>query len=1040
MAEFPSLTQTNPWGKLLYATAMKATISSIRAFFCVILVSWATVASGLDPRLKFYQYEFPDLVDAHVFSYEVYDVAQDKDGFIWLATSRGLARYDGHEFVLHRTFEYPELLANRANRILFDQKDRLFVASDRGLTVYQDGQFSVISEDHWSKFINDMTRDAMGRVWFASGQGVWSLDEAQFYQHDFGLPQANAVMTHAGKTYVGGDGAFVVVDGQSGQVQNVALDEAYNNVRIHAIEYHPSGQVWVATSQGLFRLEDDRLVLPDDPRLLGKSVTLVLADKDSNLWFYGPETFGRIYPDGDIELPQVDQSMFGFKPQLTRMFEDQFGTHWHTSKFFGFGGIQNPTARRISYSEGLGSPNATAVISDHSLGVIVGTDQGIVQLKQNTITQLLERDFSGEGRVQAFGLGEGDTLLVGTKSGLFTFGLESRSLQRVDHEVLAKVCINGFLRDHGRILVGTDQGVFEISDGAVKLVPETEGLTVRSLMLDTDGRIWMGTDQGIERLGLDGLKKLTSEYELGKVVSLVQLPNGQVIAATAEHGLLVQIEDGWHRIQESDGLLPERIIDLEIENEFLWVTTGGGVFRTPHADLQDITAPIELEPVVTQPRYKGFPDDFCCTGESAAATTIHDGSVYSTSYDGVLVFETSVDVSQVTPPSPYIKSVTASGIELKDTNQVVVLPDNNQIKIDYSALSLTRGHQTTFRYRIPGFIDDWVEVGNTRSLRLQEIPPGTFDFQLQASGLAQVWSDEIGGFSFVREATVFETSSARLGAWAAAVAAGVLLVWLSLVYTRSRREKLQNEIQQSLVELKQVNRELRRANQELRQTSQIDPLTGLVNRRFFDPDNHGALGEAAVEQGLLLMVDIDFFKKVNDSYGHTTGDEILCQFAEVLTSVTRQSDLIARWGGEEFLMICQSLDDDATVLLNRVCETVKSHGFRTPDGANLRLTCSIGCVRYPLWQRGTLWTNFDKLLEFADAALYAVKQQGRDGWAMLRRGPNANIDLKSRRINKELHRFVEQRHLLWSANRPDMSPNVPSSVTRLHQIKSKQKK
>ena len=402
---------------------MKATKFSVRVLLCTVAICWATVASGLDPRLKFYQYEFPDLLDAHVFSYEVYDVAQDKDGFLWLATSRGLARYDGHEFVLHRTFEFPELLANRAHRLLFDQQNRLFVASTRGLTVYQEQRFSVISKDPWSQSIVDMARDAVGRVWFATSEGVWSLDGARLQQHDVGFTDASAVMAHAGKIYLGGRGDFAVFDGQSGEVQSVALSPEYDDVRVHAIEYHPSGQVWVATGQGLFRLEDNRLVKPADERLLGKATTLVLADKDNNLWFYGPETFGRIYPSGDVELPQVDQSMFGFKPQLTRMFEDQSGIHWHTSKFFGFGAIQNPTARRISYSEGLGSPNATAVVSDHTLGVIVGTDQGIVQLKQDTITPLLEQDFSGDARIQAFGLGEGDMLYVGTKSGLFTFSL-----------------------------------------------------------------------------------------------------------------------------------------------------------------------------------------------------------------------------------------------------------------------------------------------------------------------------------------------------------------------------------------------------------------------------------------------------------------------------------------------------------------------------------------------------------------------------------------------------------------------------------------
>ncbi|MEM7281132.1 MAG: diguanylate cyclase, partial [Pseudomonadota bacterium] len=909
----------------------------------------------------------------------------------------------------------------------------LIIASHNGLTVYRDGEFNVASQDPWATSIRDMVRDGRGVLWFAGRHGLWSSENEAFREHTLPTKEIYSVMTHSGKTYVGATGRLYVLDGES-EVIELPLGSEHSDANILDMDYHRDGYVWLATTRGLFQLQDNQFRQPTDPRLKDASVDLVLVDEDLNLWFHGPEIFGRIYPDGSLEMPEVGNDSFGFRPKLTRMFKDQDGTHWHTSVFFGFGAIQNPTARRVSYSEGLGSTNPSALFSHQNLGLVVGTDNGIVQLDGHTIDVLFEHDFSADKQIRSIGLRDEKSLLVGTEKGLYVLDLQTGDFSTINYAGLGQATINGFLPDHGHILVATNLGIFDLEEDTATLLSQTEGVSIQTMLMDSDGLVWVGTNLGLARLDTNMIRFQANDHSVGRIIAIAELPTGYIVAASANNGLLIESGEGWHHVNEASGLIPESIIDLKVHDEHLWIVTAGGVFRTPNASLREPISKISLEPVVTQLMYKGFPDYFCCKGLNAA---VHRGVFYVSTHDGVLVFDTQISVNQVPLPEPYIKTVEASGEAVAFNAGVVeVKPDNNQLRINYSALALTRGEHTTFRYRVPGFIDEWVEVGKTTSAQFQEIPPGNFRFELQASGLADTWGGTTA-VEFTRFATLFETVQARLLILSLAVVLGIFLVWMSLVYTRSRRQILQTEIQERVAELKRVNSELTRANQELRQTSQIDPLTGLVNRRYFDPDNHGALAQSMVDQGLLLMVDIDFFKKVNDSFGHNNGDDILCQFADVLTSVTRQSDLIVRWGGDEFLLICQSLDDDAGVLLNRVCDAVKDYGFRTHDGRSVNLTCSIGCVRYPLWQRGTLWTNFDKLMEFADAALYSVKQQGRDGWAMLRRGSTSNVDIKSRHINNELKKFVDQRHLVWVSSRPDLGPSAPSSVTHLDDVRSK---
>lgn len=168
---------------------------------------------------------------------------------------------------------------------------------------------------------------------------------------------------------------------------------------------------------------------------------------------------------------------------------------------------------------------------------------------------------------------------------------------------------------------------------------------------------------------------------------------------------------------------------------------------------------------------------------------------------------------------------------------------------------------------------------------------------------------------------------------------------------------------------------LQTKNQELEKMAFLDPLTTLPNRRFFDEiiKKEIAVIRRSSRVSCLLILDIDHFKTVNDLYGHSAGDIVLCQLAGILQASLRQSDVIARLGGEEFIIMLPDTQLAPTAqVADKLRQIIENHSFEI-DGAKIRLTASFGVAQLRLPQR----SPFNYYSE-CDKALYQAKQKGRN--------------------------------------------------------------
>ena len=201
----------------------------------------------------------------------------------------------------------------------------------------------------------------------------------------------------------------------------------------------------------------------------------------------------------------------------------------------------------------------------------------------------------------------------------------------------------------------------------------------------------------------------------------------------------------------------------------------------------------------------------------------------------------------------------------------------------------------------------------------------------------------------------------------AAYAAMVVIVMLDITFVNVQLNKIRQR-------LKRQKHELTLALAQIQQLATHDELTGLPNRRHMTAllETQHLHSQRDARPWMVALLDIDHFKQVNDLHGHAAGDQVLQAFAATVREAMRGTDTLARWGGEEFLLLLQGTPSGAALLaLERVRQAVQDRAVWV-QGQQMRVTVSIGVATY------TSGESVAQLLEQADQALYRAKSDGRN--------------------------------------------------------------
>jgi diguanylate cyclase (GGDEF)-like protein len=190
------------------------------------------------------------------------------------------------------------------------------------------------------------------------------------------------------------------------------------------------------------------------------------------------------------------------------------------------------------------------------------------------------------------------------------------------------------------------------------------------------------------------------------------------------------------------------------------------------------------------------------------------------------------------------------------------------------------------------------------------------------------------------------------------------------------------------------------------------------------------MGESPIGADLLdmafVMVDLDHFKTINDSAGHAAGDAVLRQLKDLLKAACRTSDIIVRWGGDEFLVVARDLNSEGLAELSeRIRSRVAQHCFEIGEERVVRTTCSIGFAAYPFFREQLDALSWEQVISVADRALYVAKESGRNAWVGFHPGITAlpiqgllgAISHETERLVREgtlrVTSFLGLRKLVW---------------------------
>jgi diguanylate cyclase (GGDEF)-like protein len=358
---------------------------------------------------------------------------------------------------------------------------------------------------------------------------------------------------------------------------------------------------------------------------------------------------------------------------------------------------------------------------------------------------------------------------------------------------------------------------------------------------------------------------------------------------------------------------------------------------------------------------------------------------------GALMFGSPEGLLVVYPerlrPWTFAPPVVATSIEVDGARQpgntaaLTLEPGTRGFRIEFAALDLTAPQRNRYRYMLEGFEDEWSEVDAARrSLSYNNLPPGEYRLRVQGTNRAGQWSTHEIALPVEIQPAIYQSTAFRLSSLLV-----ILLVAYIAHHWRVRWIEARGRELEGLVEARTI--ELRDAYARIEEASLTDALTGLRNRRFIqqavDADaaavrrlHAGGEGQSGRSDLVFLLLDIDHFKQVNDVHGHAAGDAVLVQVAEILRGLFRTGDHVARWGGEEFLVVARFSDRQrGAELAEKIRAAVAAHTFRLPGGAELKKTCSIGYAAYPNDRDAESW---QAAIDIADAGLYRAKREGRN--------------------------------------------------------------
>ena len=968
-------------------------------------------------------------------------MTESTDGFLWAGTEGGLARWDGYHFRVYRpqAGDAGALPDNVITALYADAAGRLWIGTNSGgLARYERNSDSFVTYPAGPHGLSDahvraIAGDGAQGVWVATEGGLDHVDPAsgkitslRHLAHDrVSLPddRVYAVLRdRGGKLWIATASGLVTRE-KRGAFRPVPLGgttAASASTLVTTLLEDTNGAVWIGTAhRGAFvigphervarAVRETDAAAPGGPseNLSDEWVWSMMQAGPNEVWL-GTVGLGivsvdtksgrthRVLHDALVRQSLSDNSIWS-------LHRDRAGNLWvgtsdgidllsasaRGTAITVFGGTSN--------QHGLSEADVLSVNVAASGRVWAGLDTlgiDILDPARARVRHVAPNSKASESAlppatVLSFAEWKHGVTFVATIFGLYRTNADGTRVARVNvrgRDPAAGTRI--VYLSHGRLwLGGLDDGVWSMDpDGEPRTVEHLDSrrLTdprVTTLANDRAGNLWIGTRNGLNRLDLathkiERIRRQSSDQNAlanGFITTLLLDRLGRLWVGTEGGGLaiLVRREAGrpvFQRIGIEQGL-PDNNVDTLLADRSgrLWAATDNGIA---------VIDPVSLR-IRTLQRAEGLAILSYWVGAGAKTK---QGELLFGGQGGLTVIRPELYTPWTYHPPVVVTRALVGGktVTLGAGAPLVVQPDANSVSVEFSALDYSAPEQIEYAYRLEGFDSDWVSTdAASRLAAYTNLPPGNYTLHVSGTNRSGVWTEATLNVPIRVLPAWYQTILFKIIVALSAVLGIVFLVQARTAYLRRRQRELEQQVWARTLELEE-------SKLHIEQIAYHDALTGLPNRRLFNKELQKLITQSQRQSRpfLLLLIDLDRFKEINDTLGHDAGDAMLAETAKRMRGVLRESDCLARLGGDEFAALIQDVigaEGDDLETADTLCpRIVECFDAAVPfNGMEMKMSASIGIAAYPISGETS-----ESLFKASDLALYEAKRSGRNTWRL----------------------------------------------------------
>ena len=949
-------------------------------------------AYALDPHARFHDYVRDNWnIESGLPQISVLSITQDGTGYLWIGTQNAIARFDGARFVVFDRGN-SSVDTTMATVAYTDRLGDPWFGTPHGVLHYTNGQFTLLHAGRDNAAVQGIAEDVDGTPLFATTLGVMRYRDGHLETSLLEGEPCYSLLREDATLWVGTVGGLARIDTQG--VTRYRLPVALANARITHLVADADG-LWLGTSAGLYRWSQGHIASAGlDPELDHIGIESLFHDSDGNVWIGTAPSLFRLRPNHELERIGADDFMRD--SWVLAIYEDRERNLWIGSQTESLFRLWNGWARRVSQRDGLSDPFVWSVIRDPQGRIVLGSNSNVVALGAHGAEQLVSgKQLPNPSAYELFYDRRG-RLWIGTRGGMaiYTNGKVERppALAALDPWQINAIAQTG----DDDYWIGSTGGLYRYRGGKLERIgpaPGGAGARVRAIYALNPDDLLIGTEAGVRQVHGGSMETPVWAQPLeGRFVTCIApIRPGLLGITTLDAGFGLLAGDRLAVLTPEQGLPSRNGWTFRVVDGRIYVAGIDGVWRLPVDALPDPAqgAPHRIAPEMVlsaSGREPGSQRMRCCNGGALARSAVDGDSIWLPSISGALRLDTRAIVNSQLPPSVVIEGLRHAGQWYPADSPPRLDGGGRDVEIDYTGLSFRDPRSVRFRYRLEGYDQGWIDAGTRRAAFYTNLPPGDYRFRVQATLPNGVASRDDASLGFALPPHWYERLLVRLALACSGIGLALLLVLLRLRHYGAQQRRLELLVAERTHALSRANERLREANQTLVQASQTDPLTGLHNRRYLLDHIQQLLDDGADDDSALafLLLDLDKFKRVNDDFGHAAGDSVLVQLSHLLQSMARTDDRLLRWGGEEFLILLRRVQPaQALETAERIRTQLAAHVFRLGDGRELRLTGSIGFAMHPPVPELRASFDWTQSLELADAALYRVKQSGRNGSAGL---------------------------------------------------------